>query len=437
MKIVYVFIAIVLFVFDANSNKIFDTKSYKLDNGLTLIVVENSRAPVVAQMIWYKFGSDIEEKGKSGLAHFMEHLMFKGTKNFRNNYFSNFLSKIGGSENAFTSYDYTAYYQIFPSKHLEKIIELEADRMKNLTLTKENVEIEREVILEERFQRIESDPSSQLDESMRSVLYPNNYYGRPIIGWKHEIENLNYDDVFNFYEKNYNPQNAILVLSGDVKFSDAKKLVKKYYSDIKVSHESNKLNISDPDLKTSVFIELKHQNVKQQIWKRIYRTKSFNNSILESMALDLGMKILAGGSSGILYDEFVNKKKIFSMIGGFYQGFSKGEGYIYFYAIPNQEMDEKKISSMIDNEIEQILKTKITKEKLELEKKKYYFDSIYGMDGILKPAEIIGEALSVGIKLDDLEKWNINLKKVNLDMVKKELKKFIQNKNYVTGSLKN
>ena len=135
------------------------------------MVVENSRAPVVAQMIWYNFGSSIEKEYKSGLAHFMEHLMFKGTKKHPESFFSDFLSKVGGSENAFTSYDYTAYYQIFPSQHVEKLIELEADRMKNLTLTKKNVEIEKQVILEERFQRIESDPSAQLDESMRSILF--------------------------------------------------------------------------------------------------------------------------------------------------------------------------------------------------------------------------------------------------------------------------
>ena len=143
MKLLTLSLTLIFFCFNSESKKIFDAKSFELKNGLKLVVVENSRAPVVAQMIWYDFGSNVEKPGKSGLAHFMEHLMFKGTKNFRNNYFSNFLSKIGGSENAFTSYDYTAYYQIFPSKHLEKIIELEADRMKNLTLTKENVEIAR------------------------------------------------------------------------------------------------------------------------------------------------------------------------------------------------------------------------------------------------------------------------------------------------------
>ena len=171
-----------------------------MSNGLKVVILENKRAPVVAQMIWYDFGSGVESKGKSGLAHFMEHLMFKGTKKFPENYYSDFLSRIGGSENAFTSYDYTAYYQIFPSSEIAKVLSMEADRMTNLTLNKKNVEVEKQVILEERFQRIESDPSAKLDESMRSILFPNNYYGRPIIGWKHEIEKLKIDDVIEFYK---------------------------------------------------------------------------------------------------------------------------------------------------------------------------------------------------------------------------------------------
>ncbi len=437
MKKVGFFLTLVFFCFESESKKIFNAKSHKFDNGLRLIVVENPRAPIVAQMIWYNFGSNIEERGKSGLAHFMEHLMFKGSKKFPENYFSNFLSKIGGSENAFTSYDYTAYYQTFPSNHIEKMIELEADRMKNLTLTKKNVETEKKVILEERFQRVESDPSSQLDESMRSILFPNNYYGRPIIGWKHEIENLTYNDVMDFYKKFYSPDNAILVLSGDVKFSNAKKLVRKYYENITKTKKKKIVDLSDPDLKTSTNVELKHQNVKQQIWKRIHRAKSYNQSISQSIALDLGMKILAGGTSSILYDEFVNKQKIFSMIGGFYQGLAKGDGYIYFYAIPNKEMSQNEISRLLDEQIEKAINEKISKKKLELEKKKYYYDSIYGMDGILKPAEIIGEALTIGLKLRDIEDWNKKLEKIDLEMVKKELKEFSDNNNFVTGSLKN
>ena len=204
MKLVF----LILFCFlstDILSEEQSVPKLITLKNGMKVVIIENKRAPVIAQMIWYNFGSGIEEKGKSGLAHFMEHLMFKGTRKFPNSYYSDYISKVGGSENAFTSYDYTAYYQVFPKSELKKMIQMEADRMTNLTLSKENVQIEKSVILEERFQRIESDPSSQLDESMRSTPYPNHYYGRPIIGWKHEIENLSYDDVINFYEENYKP----------------------------------------------------------------------------------------------------------------------------------------------------------------------------------------------------------------------------------------
>tara|TARA_B100000963_G_scaffold355481_1_gene373821 strand:+ start:1850 stop:3160 length:1311 start_codon:yes stop_codon:yes gene_type:complete len=436
MKIVGI-LFILLLCFESKSKINFNAKSTTLENGLKLIVVENPRAPVVAQMMWYNFGSNIEERGKSGLAHFMEHLMFKGTKKHPNSYFSDYLSKIGGSENAFTSYDYTAYYQIFPSQHLEKIIELEADRMKNLTLTKRNVKIEKKVILEERFQRIESDPSAQLDESMRTVLFPNDYYGRPIIGWKHEIENLSYDNVIDFYKKNYNPNNAILILSGDVKFKNAKKLVNKYYKSIDSPKKLKLTKLNNPELKTSTNIELSNENVKQQIWKRIYRAKSYNDSINESIALDLGMKILAGGTSSLLYEEFVNKQKIFSMVGGFFQGLTKGNGYIYFYAIPNKKIEQSEISDLLSKFIDQAIQEGVTEEKLILEKKKYYHDSIFGMDGILKPAEIIGEALTIGLSLDDIENWNNKLDEINLEMVKKELKEFSKNRNFVTGNLKN
>jgi len=430
--IFFIFISTELF-----SKNLFNSKTFTLTNGLKVIVVENKRAPVVAQMIWYDFGSGVEEKGKSGLAHFMEHLMFKGTKKFPNDYYSNFLSKIGGSENAFTSYDYTAYYQIFPSSETERIIEMEADRMRNLTLTKANIETEKKVILEERFQRIESKPSSQLDESMRTILFPNHYYGRPIIGWKHEIETLVYQDVLDFYNKYYNPNNATLVLSGDIDLETAKKLTKRFFGKIRKAKNLPQKKLLDPDLRTSVFVELDHPNVKQSIWKKMHRVDSYNQSIENGIALDIGLKILVGGSTSMLYEELVNKKKIFSMIGGFYQGLTKGDGYAFFYAIPIEYLDSRKIDKIVSDAMRIAIKKKITLEKVNLEKKKYFFDSVYGMDGILKPAEIIGEAVTVGIKLEDIENWNEKLEQIDLEDVIKALNEFYENKNFVIGSLKN
>ena len=420
-----------------SSGVISKARQFTLPNGMQVVVIENNRAPVIAQMIWYNFGSNVEQKGKSGLAHFMEHLMFKGTKKHPGSYYSNFISQIGGSENAFTSYDYTAYYQIYPSEHFERIIELEADRMKNLTLTKKNVEIEKNVILEERFQRIESDPSSLLDESMRSILYPNHPYGRPIIGWKHEILELSYDDVKSFYKTHYEPRNAILVISGNINLKKAKEIVKKNFSKIKNINTSKFKDTLDPDLNSQVFVEKKHPTVKQDIWKKLYRTDSYNKSIKRGIAFDLGMKIIAGGTSSLLYDEFVNKKKIFSMVGGFYQGLSRGEGYIYFYAIPNEKIEPTKIDNLIMEQIKIFVKNELSLEKLETEKKKYFYDSIYRMDGILKPSEIYGEALTVGLTLSEVENWNKNLDDITLELVKEEMLKFIENKNYVIGSLQN
>ena len=435
----FVLLTLLSLYFSASlSNEQAPPHSFNLKNGMQVVVIENKRAPVIAQMIWYNFGSGIEKTGKSGLAHFMEHLMFKGTRKFPDNYYSNYISKIGGSENAFTSYDYTAYYQVFPKSELKKMMKMEADRMTNLTLTKENVEIEKQVILEERFQRIESDPSSKLDESMRSILFPNHYYGRPIIGWRHEIEGLTYEDVLSFYKENYKPNNAILVLSGDVDLEKAKKLSKKYFGKIRKGKQESKLGkITDPDLNTNIFVKMQHSTVKQPIWKKFYRTTSYNSDVNNSIALDMGFKIVASGTSSLLYENLVEEKKIFSVVGGYFQGLTKGEGNVYLYAIPNEKKTSSEIDNIIMNEFKEIINKKLTPKRFEIEKKKYFFDTIYKKDGVLNPAQIYGEALTVGLTLDDIKKWQEKVNNISLNDVKKALEKLYENKNYVLGELLN
>ena len=426
-----------LFFSNSFSDETNSPYSFVLKNGMKVIVIENKRAPVIAQMVWYNFGSGIEETGKSGLAHFMEHLMFKGTRKFPDNYYSNYISKIGGSENAFTSYDYTAYYQVFPKSELKTMMKMEADRMTNLILTKENVEIEKRVILEERFQRVESDPSSKLDESMRSILFPNHYYGRPIIGWRHEIEGLRYEDVLSFYKENYKPNNAILVLSGDVDLEKAKKLSKKYYGKIRKGKSEPKLKVIDPDLNTNIFVKMKHSTVKQPIWKKFYRTISYKSDVNSSIALDMGFKMVASGTSSLLYQNLVEEKKIFSVVGGYFQGLTKGEGNVYLYAISKEKKTSHEIDNIIMNEFIEIIKEKLTPKRFEIEKKKYFFDTIYKKDGVLNPAQIYGEALTVGLSLDDIKKWQERVNNVSLNDVKRALEKLYENKNYVIGELSN
>lgn len=435
MKLIIFFL--IFFSFTSLKSKLFDAKQFKLKNGLQVIVIENSRAPVVSQMIWYNVGSIDEKFGKSGLAHFLEHLMFKGTKKYPSGYYSKYISKNGGTENAFTSFDYTAYYQIVPTEHLEKIVELEADRMTNLTLTDEQVETEKKVILEERYQRIDSKPSAILDESIRKSLFPNHTYGTPIIGWEHEIKALTIDDVRKFYNDYYNPKNAILILSGDVSLKKAKEYSKKYFGKIKVKNQINinRIKLNDPVLRTNIRINYDDENVKQKIWKRSFKTSSYKESIKNGIALDLGLKILTGGSTSILYRELVEKKKLVSSIGGYYQGMSRDKATVNFYAIPNENVEISNLEKQIYEIMKKSVVNGITEDRFTLQKKKYEYESIYLRDSIFQPAQIVGEALSIGIALEEIESWDEFLNDITIDDVKNELKKFIKNNNYVTGLL--
>ena len=435
MKLIIFFL--IFFSFTSLKSKLFDAKQFKLKNGLQVIVIENSRAPVVSQMIWYNVGSIDEKFGKSGLAHFLEHLMFKGTKKYPSGYYSKYISKNGGTENAFTSFDYTAYYQIVPTEHLEKIVELEADRMTNLTLTDEQVETEKKVILEERYQRIDSKPSAILDESIRKSLFPNHTYGTPIIGWEHEIKALTIDDVRKFYNDYYNPKNAILIFSGDVSLKKAKEYSEKYFGKIKVKNQINinRIKLNDPVLRTNIRINYDDENVKQKIWKRSFKTSSYKESIKNGIALDLGLKILTGGSTSILYRELVEKKKLVSSIGGYYQGMSRDKATVNFYAIPNENVEISNLEKQIYEIMKKSVVNGITEDRFALQKKKYEYESIYLRDSIFQPAQIVGEALSIGIALEEIENWDEFLNEITIDDVKNELKKFIKNNNYVTGLL--
>jgi len=200
-----------------------------LDNGLEVVIVPDHRTPVVTHTIWYRVGSADETPGKSGLAHFLEHLMFKGTAKIPAGKFAQTLNEIGGQENAFTSNDYTAFYQRVPREHLETVMAFEADRMTGLVLTDANVLPERDVVLEEHNQRVANDPAAQLTEQVQAALYLNHPYGRPVIGWRHEIEALTREDALAFYRRFYTPNNAVVVIAGDVGADEVGGLARETY----------------------------------------------------------------------------------------------------------------------------------------------------------------------------------------------------------------
>ncbi len=209
--------------------RVFEPESFTLDNGLQVVVVTNRRAPIVNHMVWYKVGAADEEPGKSGLAHFLEHLLFKGTETAEPGEFSDLIARNGGRENAFTSYDYTGYFQTIASDRLELMMKHEADRMANLVLTDDVVLPERDVILEERRSRVDNEPRAQLSEMARASLFMNHPYGISIIGWEHEMRELTTEDALAFYRRWYAPNNAVVVISGDVSLDEVRPLAEKYY----------------------------------------------------------------------------------------------------------------------------------------------------------------------------------------------------------------
>ncbi|MFV2002554.1 MAG: M16 family metallopeptidase, partial [Paracoccaceae bacterium] len=221
--------AIIVLTFFSFPVRAADVASFTLDNGMQVVVLQDRRAPVVVHMVWYRVGAADDPPGKSGIAHFLEHLLFKGTDDMGPGELSATVARNGGSDNAFTSADYTAYFQRVASDRLALMMQMEADRMRNLRMTEQDVTTERRVVLEERGQRVDSNPGALFREQRQAAQYLNHPYGTPIIGWRKEMEQLNRDDAFAFYQRYYAPNNAILIVAGDVEVDEVRALAEQYY----------------------------------------------------------------------------------------------------------------------------------------------------------------------------------------------------------------
>src|SRR5262245_55862160 len=264
--------------------------TFTLPNGLQVVVIQDHRTPVVTQMIWYKVGSADETPGKSGLAHFLEHLMFKGTAKHPAGEFSQTVLRVGGSENAFTSVDYTGYYQRVAREQLAKMMDFEADRMTGLILKDENVLPERDVVLEEYNMRVANSPDARLNEQMMAALYLNHPYGRPIIGWHHEIEQLNREDALAFYRRFYAPNNAILVIAGDTDADEVRPLAEATFGKVvaQPSIPAKRIRPQEPEPVAPRTVTLSDQHVEQPSVKRLYLAPSAATAAPgESAALDV------------------------------------------------------------------------------------------------------------------------------------------------------
>ena len=254
---------------------LFEPQAFTLNNGLQVVVVTDRRVPVVSHMLWYKVGAADEQEGRSGIAHLLEHLMFKGTPEVPQGEFSRIVARNGGQENAFTSYDYTAFYQNIARDRLELVMRMEADRMHNLTLTDEQVAPEKLVVLEERSQRIDNDPAEILDEEAQAAKFLNHPYRRPVIGWQKEIAALRTADVLEFYRRWYAPNNAVLVVTGDVDAAELRPLAERTYGRIKKVALPARLQLVEPEQRAERRVSLSDARVRQPAWSRSLRAPSY------------------------------------------------------------------------------------------------------------------------------------------------------------------
>ncbi|RUS60121.1 insulinase family protein [Pseudorhodobacter sp. E13] len=413
--------------------------TFTLENGLEAVVIEDHRAPVAMQMLWYRVGAADEPAGKSGIAHFLEHLMFKGTETVAPGEFSVVVEAQGGDDNAFTHQDYTAYFQRVAADRLELMMKMEADRMRGLILSEDNVETERAVIVEERAQRSDSDPSSLFSEQRSAAQYLNHPYGIPIIGWKHEAEALTREDALSFYRTFYAPNNAILIVAGDVNPDAVKALAETYYGPIAPTPGLGpRLRPSEPPQLAERRLTMTDPRVAQPYVVRTYLAPERNaGDQKDAAALVILAELLGGSSTTSVLARALQfgdaPKAVYTT--AFYDGLSYDHTEFGFYAVPVPDVSLADLEEAVDGVIAQFLKDGVDQEAFDRIKRQLRADDIYARDNLDRLARDYGTALTSGLTVTDVQAWPQVLQDVTPDAVMEAARNVLNRKTAVTGWL--
>jgi zinc protease len=414
-----------------------DVSHFRLANGLELVVVPDHRTPVVTHMIWYKVGSADETPGKSGLAHFLEHLMFKGTAKHPAGQFSRTVSTIGGQENAFTSTDYTGYFQRTSRDYLPTLMEFEADRMTGLTLSDDEVRPELQVVLEEQNTRVANNPGARLGEQVVAALYLNHPYGRPVIGWRHEIEKLDREDALAFYRRFYTPNNAVVVVAGDVDTAEVKALVEKTYGRIEPRATIGpRVRPKEPLPEAARHVTLADPRVAQPSLQRSYLVPSYATAKPgEAEAIDVLAHIVGNGSTSRLYRNLVAEKNIATSAGAWYQGSALDLSRFGVYASPKPGTTLPQLEEAMDAVVAEVAQNGITPDELQRAKTRMIADVVYDQDNQSTLARWYGTALTTGMTVESVRTWPDRIRTVTADAVREAARQFLDKRRSVTGYL--
>ncbi|PYG30503.1 zinc protease [Pelagimonas varians] len=411
--------------------------TYALENGLEVVVIEDHRSSAVVHMLWYRAGSADEPRGTSGIAHFLEHLLFKATDKLESGEFSKVVAANGGSDNAFTSYDYTGYFQRVAADRLPLMMEMEADRMVNIRLTEDDILTEREVIIEERNQRTENDPGSLLREQRQAAMYLNHPYGTPIIGWRHEMEELSLEDAMGYYRQYYAPNNAILIVAGDVEPEEVLALAKEHYGPVPANPDlKDRVRPSEPRHMAERRMIFRDARVAQPYVMRTYLAPERDSGAQEkAAALTILAELLAGGQTSVLTRklQFETQQAVYSS--AFYSGTSLDDTTFGLIIVPAQGVSLEEGEAALDAAVSEFLEEGVDEEQLARIKFQMKAQQIYARDNTNQLARRYGGALTSGLTVADVQAWPEILQSVTPEDVIAAAHEVFNLKKSVTGYL--
>lgn len=415
-----------------------DVTTFTLDNGLDVVVIEDHRAPAVTQMVWYRIGAADEPPGHSGIAHFLEHLMFQGTDDMAEGAFSATVEENGGTDNAFTSWDYTAYFQRVAADRLDLMMKMEADRMRDLQLTEDDVTTERQVILEERSQRTDGDPGSLLNEQMAAAQFMNHPYGIPVIGWRHEMEALSRQDALDFYQANYAPNNAILIVAGDVQPDEVRALAEKHYGPLAPSDRIKpRERPQEPPQLAERRLVMQDERVSEPYLVRSYLAPERNTGDQrKAAALTILAELLGGNqTNSVLARNLQFDRKVAVWSAAFYDGTSVDPDTFGLYVSPVPGVSLADAEKAMDEVIAGFLESGPDPAQFARIKTQVRAAEIYGRDSAGGLARLYGQALSVGLTVLDVQDWPEILQSITEDEVMAAAREVLNRDNAVTGWL--
>ena len=414
---------------------VFYPQTFKLANGMEVVVVQNRLSPAVAQMVWYKVGSIDDPKGRSGLAHYLEHMMFKGTKSVGDSAYSRIIAGMGGDENAFTTHNYTAYHVMVSAERLGDAMQLEADRMNNLVIDPKLAMSELAVVISERQQRIENTPQGLFAEKMAAIQFPDHLYGRPVIGWGEDLERITPDDAAAFYRTHYAPNNAVLVVSGNVEVSEVLRLASATFGRMPACNLAKRPDLRHVTIPNKKRLEMQDPRVTQPIvtWRKIVPTRIEKRE--ESYALEVLVEALSADEVGLLYRHFVMDRKSAAGIDADYEPVSLGKSTFSVAATPVVGGDVRALEKEIKAYLQRLSQRGLQAKDVSAAKQRLEDSAVFARDRLMAPAEILGASMASGLGLDEVERWPQRIRSVTTEQVNAVLRAVISNQYDVTGIL--